>query len=159
MDFRSCFDPRHRDEIIRENALIHQELQVRFGENVKKKAYVDYVNRYSGVKKIVSGWKEEKGKMGQIPICNNFSLFLCARGEYEFSKFSVFEQALLFASNNKVLLGPFRSRWRNCCTTKICWAGCRRSSRRAARDCTTSNTTPCSRRNSSDTGSCSRSTT
>jgi hypothetical protein len=84
--------------------VIHQELQIRFAENVKKKTYVDYVNRYSGVKKIVSGWKEESGKqkMGQIPICNNFSLFLCAKGEYEFSKFSAFEQALLFASNNKV---------------------------------------------------------
>jgi hypothetical protein len=118
--------------------MIHQEIQLRWYENIKKKAFVDYMNRYSGIKRIVSKWKEDGGKqkLNQIAICNNFSLFLCSKGEYELSKFSVFEQAILFASNNKVIEAIIRLPLISYCEIKICWERFRRNSVRVVKVCT-----------------------
>lgn len=99
------------EEIIRENMLIHQEIQIKLNDSIRKKTYTDYLARYNGVKKVASKWKEDNAQqksISQLEIYNNFSLFLYSKGEVELCKFSLFEQSLIFSSGSKVYYFIFR---------------------------------------------------
>jgi hypothetical protein len=93
------------EEIVRDNVLLHQEVQVKNFETLKKKCFADYVARFNALKKIVKRMGKPKGEMTRLdslPLCNNFTLFLRSKEEMELFKFSIFEQSLLAASNFKI---------------------------------------------------------
>jgi hypothetical protein len=93
------------EEIIRENMLIHQEIQMKLNDTIRKKTYTDYLARYNGVKKVATKWREDnvhQKSISQLEIYNNFSSFLYSKGEADLCMFSLFEQSLLFSSNSKV---------------------------------------------------------
>lgn len=92
-----------------------------------------------------------------MAICNNFSLFLCSRGQEDLYKFSVFEQAILSASNNKVIEVIVRLQLISYCRTRICWQGFKRNLGRVVQECKVLNIIVYCRRSLQYMSNCSRS--
>jgi hypothetical protein len=87
------FDEKLAEEIIRDNILLHQEVQAKNFEIIKKKSFTDYVGRFNAVKKTVKRFikpKSEASRLDIVPLCNNFTLFLHSKNEMELFKFSIF---------------------------------------------------------------------
>lgn len=95
------------NEIISENIMLHQQTQVKLNENIKKKCFTDYVNRYNAVKKTIVRFSKpmnETNRLDNIPLANNFSIFLLSKDQHQLFKFSIFEQSLLAASANRITI-------------------------------------------------------
>ena len=63
---------------------------------------IDPALALSRVKQVIQQGKISNNHLDNLPYSNNYSLFLLSKREDELFKFSIFEQSLLSASNNRV---------------------------------------------------------
>ena len=117
-------------QVVAENRQLQTEVAIRNNQAIRTRTGAEYVGRYNAVKKVGRRCAEMKQALiNNVGLVNNFSLFLWSREEYELSKFTLFEQALLSASGGKVgverllqeadLLPKIQRKFKRCCRGEL----------------------------------------